>query len=77
VAAYLEERIEQVLERTCFGGDETLEERVERLGFRQLVLYASCLLLKPDNIENKKGGAVSIDASGPRKSEASSRAYSP
>ena len=51
VAAYFEERVEQVLERACFGRDETLEKRVERLGFRELVLYASRLLLKP-----KQGG---------------------
>jgi len=30
-AAYLEERVQQVLERACFGRDETLEKCVEGL----------------------------------------------
>ena len=44
-AAYLEEGIQQVLERTCFGRDETLEKCVEGLWFGQLVLDTCRLLL--------------------------------
>jgi len=41
----LEEGIQQILERACFGRDETLEKCVEGLWFGQLVLNTRCLLL--------------------------------